>query len=442
MALRSRHTNYFADLDARLRVIEGGKRKALEPLPDLSYLRDNMPKQYDFIMSDAPNKGAIGGIRSGKTHGGVLCVERAAKGMVGDTAIPVPNVGLLVGYTYKNLKRGALAKLYEVCGGFIQRHHKTDKEITFANGSRLLYASAENYEDIRGLEASYLWIDEAAMVPEEAYEVSIGRLSQSDQPFTWVTTTPRGMNWLYRRYMEDEREIGTYRMWQMSSLENPYLSDAYKGTLKAEYADEWYKQEVEGEFTLFEGMIYKAWSRKKHVITAPPLPAAKYDDIVVGVDWGIASPGCMLVIGVRGGDQLEVIREYYFANVSIDDWARIGHSIKQDWGYNTKFYCDPSRPDLIERLHRAHILAIEADNRVEAGITTVARYLARADGLRVQADCRNTIREFGDYVWDSTQKLGFVPKPVKANDHTMDALRYAVAAIAAGGTRVTMRRYA
>jgi phage terminase large subunit len=42
----------------------------------------------------------------------------------------------------------------------------------------------------------------------------------------------------------------------------------------------------------------------------------------------------------------------------------------------------------------------------------------------IYKDCVNTIREFGSYVWDKKAAERGEDKPVKFEDHCMDALRY------------------
>ena len=41
--------------------------------------------------------------------------------------------------------------------------------------------------------------------------------------------------------------------------------------------------------------------------------------------------------------------------------------------------------------------------------------------IKIHRSCKNTIREFGAYSWDSKKSTDAV---IKENDHCMDALRY------------------
>ena len=62
------------------------------------------------------------------------------------------------------------------------------------------------------------------------------------------------------------------------------------------------------------------------------------------------------------------------------------------------------------------------------------RLVVQGDGrprLTVSADCVYTIAEFESYQW-AENRQGMKDQPVKANDHCMDALRYAVMGVDAG----------
>ena len=65
-------------------------------------------------------------------------------------------------------------------------------------------------------------------------------------------------------------------------------------------------------------------------------------------------------------------------------------------------------------------------NKVDelAGIELVSS-LIEADMVRVLSKCKHTVGEFSSYRWDpKAQEERGEDKPIKQNDHCMDALRY------------------
>jgi len=74
---------------------------------------------------------------------------------------------------------------------------------------------------------------------------------------------------------------------------------------------------------------------------------------------------------------------------------------------------------------------VKAKKEIRAGISAVAERLAPdAEGrphLVVHSNCTNLIREIEGYVWDTRRSKADQPdRPLKKEDHAMDALRYLV----------------
>ena len=86
---------------------------------------------------------------------------------------------------------------------------------------------------------------------------------------------------------------------------------------------------------------------------------------------------------------------------------------------------DPSAASFIAELRKRGISVLKAKNEVEDGIRVVGTKLNQGKIL-FSDECQNTIKEFASYVWDEKAAEGGVDKPVKLNDHCMDALRYFV----------------
>jgi phage terminase large subunit len=95
-------------------------------------------------------------------------------------------------------------------------------------------------------------------------------------------------------------------------------------------------------------------------------------------------------------------------------------------------YVDPSAAGLIGAMRAMRMNVAEADNAVNDGIQQVKQHLAmQGDGrprLTIDPACTNTINEFTAYVWQRRDGVS-LDKPIKENDHAMDALRYALMGI-------------
>lgn len=89
---------------------------------------------------------------------------------------------------------------------------------------------------------------------------------------------------------------------------------------------------------------------------------------------------------------------------------------------------DPSAASFIQCIRRRARFSVRlAVNDVLDGIRYTSSFL-RAGRLLLCEDCRDAIREFGLYRWDSNSP---VDKPLKENDHAMDDVRYFCATVMA-----------
>src|SRR5690606_16685741 len=87
---------------------------------------------------------------------------------------------------------------------------------------------------------------------------------------------------------------------------------------------------------------------------------------------------------------------------------------------------DPSAASFIAQLYHDGVKGIApADNSVVDGIQDVSTLLG-ADRLKIHASCTGLIEEMGNYTWDPKAQERGEDKPVKQNDHGVDALRYGV----------------
>ena len=94
-------------------------------------------------------------------------------------------------------------------------------------------------------------------------------------------------------------------------------------------------------------------------------------------------------------------------------------------GYNVRgIFIDPSAVSLRVELRRIGISNVfEANNDVLNGIRYVNELLSNQT-LKICSCCKNLISEMGTYVWDQKSAQKGIEKPLKTNDHAVDALRY------------------
>lgn len=103
---------------------------------------------------------------------------------------------------------------------------------------------------------------------------------------------------------------------------------------------------------------------------------------------------------------------------------------------------DPAAKQERTYLRRHFSMKIKpAKNAIRLGLSMVASRLSPDASGRVHMvvfkSCKNTISEFEGYVWDSNNSKSDQPdKPLKKDDHAMDAVRYLVADVDGGGVGI------
>jgi phage terminase large subunit len=105
-------------------------------------------------------------------------------------------------------------------------------------------------------------------------------------------------------------------------------------------------------------------------------------------------------------------------------WLSIARALQAQWGIEA-FYCDPSEPANLAAFVREGLPAAAGDNSVEPGIARIAALLA-AERLFIAPQCRNLIEEFGRYSYETDRDGQPTGRVLKAYDHALDALRYAI----------------
>jgi predicted phage terminase large subunit-like protein len=137
--------------------------------------------------------------------------------------------------------------------GIVTAWNKSEMELRLLGDRRIIFRSADNPDRLRGANAGWLWLDEVAMMNADIWPLSIATLRESPGR-AWMTTTPRGKDWVYQLFDGDHRDYATIRS---KTTDNMFLDDTFVATLKQSMTSEMYRQEVDGEFTDPVGSMFR-----------------------------------------------------------------------------------------------------------------------------------------------------------------------------------------
>lgn len=379
-------------------------------------------KQIESIRN-SNNKMNIweGAVSSGKTYSSLWrWYEECRSGPEGPFVI--------LSKTYDTFKRNVLPELEKILGHHI-RYYAGKRELTIKN--RLIHVigcSDERAEQkIRGSTFAGAYVDEITLIPESAFKILQSRLRIPNSKLFGTTNPDSPYHWFKKEYIENNPDVSS---WQFLMSDNPFLTEDYKEYMKRQYKGLWYQRFIEGKWVQAEGAIYDFFDEKMHVIDPATLSAKSY---IVGVDYGTTNPCAFILIGINYNSfpNMWVEAEYYFdsrANQRQKTDAEYADDLKRFLEYKRveAIYVDPSAASFkLELIRNGFENVFDAANEVEDGIRLVSNMVATGT-LKIMRNCSNLIKEFQSYVWDSKSASRGIDKPLKQNDHALDALRYAL----------------
>ena len=373
---------------------------------------------------------ACGAVRSGKSYCQIsYCIPYRLLERKGRRGLRV-----ILGATRENIERNILQPLRDIYGDSAATGI-TSNNFTRIFGEKVYCIGADNVRQvakIRGSEIAYCAIDEATDINPEVFEMLKSRLS-----LPWsccdITTNPSSPGHWFKKFIDSSKDGVDIYCQNYTIYDNPFLPHDYVKALEAEYSGTvYFDRYILGKWTLAEGLVYPNY--EKAVVEASSLVSVEfYDQWVLSVDYGTQNATAALLFGRRGNSWV-LFREYRYSGRDtgrqktdaeyVEDMLQLVHDIPCPNGDAIEVVIDPSAASFIEAMRRTGRFKVrKADNDVLNGIRCTA--VAMSSGkLYISNSCEGTIKELQGYIWDTSRDD--VERPVKVEDHCMDAMRYFV----------------
>lgn len=445
-----------------------------------------LPAFEAFHRTFAREKCSFGSVGSGKTIS--LCADGighmldwpGSLGMISRRTVPdlrdtteaeflgllgTPDAGI------EDITDGKAATLLDLCT--VRRSGGHVSYIEFPTKSVMLFRSIDIWTRILGYNLSWVGLDEANEFDERIYVSLLGRLRRTEPlaaaqraGYTWpkdkrlikqqiaLACNSHGHNWIWDRFVNNPGPDTRYFV--TSSFDNPYLFnlDGSPGPYLLSLLRQnpvFVRRFVFTEFDAFTGQIFSEFNDAWHVHQAFNPPADW--ERVMGMDWGLRNAVALVWLArAPGSRKWHVYREWsshnYFSTVdkasavtpTIESVATVIRSLEKGehirwraadpsiWRRNTGDKKNINTAETFQTKYKLHFRpgAAKHENRIMA-----VNELLHHQNLSVSTECPMTRVSVQQYRWEDVDVKGGEDtrdqpeRPLKKDDHHVDALAYA-----------------
>ena len=166
--------------------------------------------------------------------------------------------------------------------GIVESCNYSTSEITLKNGSKILFRSAERYDNIRGLTMDYGVLDEAAFMKDEAWREAIRPVFMVSGKRVLFISTPKGKNFFYNLFqLGISADNEQYAAYTGSSYDTPYIDRSEIEDARKTLPDQVFQQEYLAKFIDAGGEVFN--NLDKNTFPQYTQPVGK---VYCGIDLG------------------------------------------------------------------------------------------------------------------------------------------------------------
>ena len=389
----------------------------------------------NWWCDDSPVRGADGIIADGAIRSGKSLSMSLSFVIWGMTRFNGNNFAMC-GKTVGSFRRNVLfwLKLMLSGRGYSVMDSRSENLITVTRGKITNYfyifgGRDERSQDlIQGITLAGVFLDEVALMPESFVNQATGRCSV-DGSAMWFNCNPSyPSHWFKTEWVDKAAEKNLLYL-HFTMDDNLSLSESVKERYRTMYSGVFYDRYIKGIWTLAEGLIYPMY---QDAIAEPPQGDA--EQYMLSLDYGTQNAFAALLWGKYDGIWY-AIKEYYYsgraekAQKTDEEYAVDLDKFTEEIPKPLKVIIDPSAASFITLLRKRNTVdgnhrykVIPADNNVLDGIRETATAMQKGL-IKFSPVCKCWKQEVEGYVWD---EKAVEDRPVKVNDHAMDAMRYFV----------------
>jgi len=397
---------------------------------------------YHYHMSKSKFRWMFGGNRSSKTHSATMDCAMFALGLHPARRTPENAVIWVATVNWEMIG--------EICWGeklsemipwdkiaHISWHNKganIPRMVRLINGNRIVFKAFEQgREAFQGKSIHACYCDEQAKSDSQGIFREIqARLVDTAGFYSHSMTPLIPCPWLEER-IESPTEADEFFYADLNDNRESrggYIQDAEIDLMIADWPEEVQETRIKGLFASFEGVVYKSFSRKTHVIPHFEIPEdwARYR----GIDFGYSNPFACVWMARSPDREWHVYQEHHERGMLLAQHRDIINAKSGAEQY--VFTCADHDPQDAAELAALGIETVPARKSVLAGIEAVqAAMKIRSNGkprLFFHDNCPVSIVQHAGYRWpEGTDRSDPKEQPIKKNDHLVDPTRYIIFAV-------------
>lgn len=317
--------------------------------------------------------------------------------------------------------------------------NKSDMIITNKlNEKQILFCGLDDPEKVKSITPANgvlerIFIEEATEIKRDAYLQLKKRLrGRSDKSkHIYMAFNPiLKSHWIYKDFFggwQDDKNVyedDKTLIVKTTYKDNMFLTAEDRALLEDETDPYFYNVYTLGNWGVLGNVIFKNW-RVEDLSDR----IDQFDNIYSGCDFGYSSdPNALIKLHLDNKrKRIYIFDEWYQSGMNDDELVRVS---KGFFG-NQLVGCDSAEPKTIDCLVANGINAypaIKGADSINRGIRWLQNY-----EIIIHVKCQNFKNEIEQYHWQEDKYGNAMAKPVDANNHLIDALRYALSNVMLAG---------
>lgn len=318
----------------------------------------------------------------------------------------------IVGLSVPHLKSGVLNDMPTVCEQFgidFSMNYKESDRCFSAGMGKINFLAFDKLGKAHGGRRDLLYMNEANHLNYNIVEQLMVRTREN----IFIDYNPTNEFWVHTKLMKEEPQ--KTKLIKSTYKDNQYLEQTIIDMIESKKGNNnFWRVYGLGELGVAEGLVFDNFEEAE-------FDKNRFGRYYNGIDWGFSNDPFACVRCAVENDVLYICDEIYQKKLLNKDSAPM---VKALIG-NEYVNCDCAEPKSIADYRSLGVNALECKKgpgSIESGIKHIQSYKK----IKIHTSCQNTLSEFRNYEWKTDKNGDYLPIPVDAFNHAIDAIRYAL----------------